>query len=211
MYHTSPTHVAHALSPWNPFSHRYVAICEETSSLEKHLASSASLLEAASMRDRVHASASAFGGGDAGGVTSVFSDGGRGGSADASSMGQGGLLRTRERATANNSAVRLARFLRAAQRTGTPKNSCSFGISSSGAIDTAWAVISAPAPLLRTACAVIARLLRPLHYPIVASADPWTVSNQQCIAFDNSSISNVCGRVDGCELAKRARCSCAMF
>ena len=208
VYHTSPTHVAHALSPWKPFSQRYVAIWAETSSAEKHLASRASLLEAASILDRVQASASDAGGGDGGGVINALSDGGRGGSADASSIGQGGLLLIRERATANNSAVRLARFFRAAQRTGTPKNSCSFGISSSGAIDTAWAVISAPAPLLRTACAVIARLLRPLHYPIVASADPWTVSNQQCIAFDNSSISNVCGRVDGCELAKRARCSC---
>ena len=154
MYHTSPTHVAQALSPWKPFSQRYVAICAETSSVEKHLASSASLLEAASMRDRVHASASAFGGGDAGGVTSVFSDGGRGGSADASSMGQGGLLRTRERATANNSAVRLARFLRAAQRTGTPKNSCSFGISSSGAGGAACAVISVFVLTRCTACAV---------------------------------------------------------
>ena len=112
MYHTSPTHVAQALSPWKPFSHRYVAISEETSSLEKHLASSANLRAAASILDRVQASASTFGGGDGGGVINVLSDGGRGGSADASSMGQGGLLLIRERATANSSAVRLARFFR---------------------------------------------------------------------------------------------------
>jgi hypothetical protein len=119
-----------------------VAISAETSSLEKHLASSASLLEAASILERVQASASGLGGGDGGGVINVLSDGGRGGSADASSMGQGGRRFIKERATANNSAVRLARFFRAAQRTGTPKNSCSFGISSSGAGGAAWAVIA---------------------------------------------------------------------
>ena len=144
MYHTSPTHVAQARSPWNPFSQRYVAICAETSSVEKHLASSASLLEAASMRDRVQASASDAGGGDGGGVINALSDGGFGGNADASSMGQGGLLLINERATANNSAVRLARFFRAAQRTGTPRNFRSSGISSSGAGGRGWAVILQP-------------------------------------------------------------------
>ena len=154
MYHTSPTHVAQALSPWKPCSQRYVAICAETSSEEKHLASRASLLEAASIRDLVQASASTFGGGDGGGVINVLSDGGRGGRADASSTGQGGLLLMRERATANNSAVRLALFLRCAFRTGTPRNFRSSGISSSGAGGRGWAVITQawpqPWPLLWT-------------------------------------------------------------
>ena len=144
MYHTSPTHVAHALSPWKPFSQRYVAISEETSSLAKHLASRASLLEAASIRDLVQASASTFGGGDGGGVINALSEGGRGGSADASTMGPGGLLLIRERATANSSAVRLALFLRPAFRTGTPRYCLSSGISSSGAGGVAWAVIAMP-------------------------------------------------------------------
>ena len=168
-----------ARSPWNPFSQRYVAISAETSSLEKHLASSANLRAAASIRALVQASASLFGGGDGGGVINVLSDGGRGGSADASSMGQGGLLLINERATANSSAVRLARFFRAAQRTGTPKNSCSFGISSSGAGGAAWAVILQPWPPPSTRAAAVGLALRHCtYYPGGGSADSWALSNQ---------------------------------
>ena len=159
MYHTSPTHVAHALSSWKPFSQRYVAISAETSSLEKHLASSANLRAAASIRALVQASASTFGGGDGGGVINVLRDGGRGGSADASSMGQGGLLFIKERATANNLAVRLARFFAPRSARALPRISVP-------------SVFRPPAPAARlgghrsvcarcTACAVIARLLRP--------------------------------------------------
>ena len=189
MYHTSPTHVAQALSPWKPFSQRYVAISAETSSLEKHLASSANLRAAASIRALVQASASTFGGGDGGGVINVLSDGGRGGSADASSMGQGGRRFIKERATANNSAVRLALFLRCAFRTGTPKNWRSSGISSSGAGGAVWAVLLQPWPPPSTRAAAVGLALRHCtYYPGGASADSWTKSNQQAIACDTSSI-----------------------
>ena len=109
-------------------------------------------------------------------------------------------LRTRERATANNSAVRLALVLRAAQRHGHSQEFLLPRDFVFGAGDTAWAVISVFAPAhargrdRRTACAVVhgACSDRCTVRPSDASAESWTVSNQQCIACDNSSISNAC-------------------